>query len=175
MESGGQLLAERQIEEPRQVEVEDVEHFAAVGAVNPLDPPAAFAAEDVHPPIGKPERSERGEQPHAAGAERLHEAHRHPQHIDVSELIEPGDHIVAQPAHGDAKVETGLRQIAAEEWLRGGENPFVVPLGRSVQPTFSGRQKVGPSYLLQLCANAFAAGGENELAEKIRDDNEVHN
>ena len=88
----------RQIEKPRQIERENVEHLAAVGIVEPLDAPAALAAEGVHPPAGESQRRQRREHPLAAGPAGLRETHRHPRHVDVPELIEPGDHVVAQPA-----------------------------------------------------------------------------
>ena len=112
VQHGGEFLAEGEVEEPRQVEVEDVEHLAAVGVVEPLHAPAALAAEDVHPPAGEPQRRQRGIHPLAAGPAGLGETDRHPRHVHVPELIEPGDHILAEPPHVEREIEARLRRIA---------------------------------------------------------------
>ena len=43
----------------------------------------------------------------AAGPAGLRKTHRHPRHIDVPKLVEPGNHVVAQPAHVEREVEAG--------------------------------------------------------------------
>jgi hypothetical protein len=75
--------------------------------------------------VGEPHGRQRGEHSQAARAAGLGETDRHPRHVDVPNLLQPGDHVVAQPAHVEGEVEAGGRcPIAAEQSLwAGGIHP----------------------------------------------------
>lgn len=113
VEHGGQLLAEGQVEESRQIERENVEHFTAVGGKKALKSPAAFAAEGMHPAARKTQRGERGEHALGAGAAGLREADGDLRHVDVTQLVEPRGHVVAEATGVSREIKAGVGSVAA--------------------------------------------------------------
>ena len=91
----GQLLPERQIEEPRQVEVQNVEHFAAA-LVHPLQRPPLAATNGVRCAAGEAQRHERGVHAAIGGAAGLREADGDHAHVDVAEFLQAEDHVLAE-------------------------------------------------------------------------------
>ncbi len=108
---GDKFLLEIQVQEPRQIEIQDVEHLTAAGVEESLERPAAS------PPVfheGSPLESHRGQGcPQAVpGADAgLRERKGDLARVNVAQLGHTGRHVGRDRLHPIGKVEPGYRPV----------------------------------------------------------------
>ena len=140
VQDGGQLLVQRQILKPRQVEAQKVEHLPPELVPHLLDRPQPAATVLDRLPAGKAQRRERGVHAKRARLPRAAAADQHPLHVDMRQLRQPGHDVAAEPVHLRRVVQRQARSITRASPCRRGR-------GRShvlAQATIAQRHGLAP-------------------------------
>ena len=100
----GQLLVKRQIQEPRQVKVQQIEHLPAV-EFDTLDGEFTSAADRVRLASVEPQGRQRRIQSARHLLAGLPETDGDPPHVDVAEFVDPGRHVGADENDMGSEIE----------------------------------------------------------------------
>ena len=101
-----ELFFDRVLQEPRQVETQNVKHLTAGRIVQPLDSPLSAPALRGQVAAFEAHGCQRGVQSMGNRLTCLAEVDRDAPQIDVFQLRKSTDHVVTQAAHVRSKIET---------------------------------------------------------------------